>query len=92
MMMQSSISMKAKFQIDLFERQKSIRKESFDILNNTHSLLLSLYTGFGKTKYAIYLACKIGIKTLITCHRSRLILQWVDSIIRACGKKPRYNW
>jgi len=86
---QADSFMKAKFRIELFERQKSIRQESFDILNKTRSLLLSLYTGFGKTKYAIYLACKIGYKTVITCHRSRLILQWVDSIIQACGKKTK---
>jgi superfamily II DNA or RNA helicase len=84
-----ALSMKAKFQIELFERQKSIRKESLEILNETRSLLLSLYTGFGKTKYAIYLAYKIGYKTVITCHRSRLILQWVDSIIQACGKETK---
>lgn len=81
--------MGAKFQIELFERQKSIRKESLDILNNTRSLLLSLYTGFGKTKFAIYLACKIGYRTLITCHRSRLVLQWVESISQACGKNVK---
>lgn len=81
--------MKAKFRMELFERQKSIRQESFDILNRTHSLLLSLYTGFGKTNYAIYASCKIGNKTLITCHRSRLVLQWVDSITRACGKETK---
>lgn len=68
------------FQGELLDRQKEIRDETFDILNRTHSVLLCLHTGFGKTIYALYLASKIGLKTVILCHRSIIIDQWVKAI------------
>lgn len=82
---QDAPKMKSKFMIKLFDRQKTIRDETFEILNDTHSILISLWTGFGKSLYSLYVACKIGYKTTIVCHRVRLITQWKESIIRACG-------
>lgn len=79
-------TMNCKFQLQLFDRQKRIRDETLSILNENRSIILSLRTGWGKTFYAIYLACKIGYKTLIICHRLQLINQWIDSIKRACGE------
>lgn len=78
--------MTATFNIPLFDRQQEIKKETLSILNETRSIVLSLFTGFGKTTYSIYLACKIGLKTLIYCHRIILIDQWRQSIIKACGE------
>ena len=66
--------------INLLPRQLEIREETLNILNNSKSLLLSLYTGFGKTIFAIYLLFKIKLKTIILCHRNIIIKQWVDSI------------
>jgi superfamily II DNA or RNA helicase len=80
---------KAKFGIPLFDRQKEIREETLEILNDTHSIIISLAPGWGKTLYSIYLACKIGLKTLIYCHRVVLVDQWKKSIIKACGKSIR---
>lgn len=78
--------MDTSFKLELFDRQKSIKAETFKILNETRSIVLSLFTGWGKTLYSIYLACKIGLKTIIFCHRAILIKQWESSIIKACGK------
>jgi superfamily II DNA or RNA helicase len=77
--------MKCRFKLSLFERQKSIREETFAILNETRSIVLSLRCGWGKSLYGIYVACKIGYKTIVICHRIGLINQWIDSIKRACG-------
>lgn len=78
--------LKAKFGLKLFDRQMSLRDEIFNILNGTRSLVLALSTGFGKTLLAIYLACKIGYKTIFVAHRVVLLDQIYNSIIRACGK------
>ena len=76
----------ATFNILLFDRQKEIRDESLKILNETRSIVLSLFTGWGKTMFAIYLACKIKLKTVIFAHRIIIIDQWKTSIIKACGE------
>jgi superfamily II DNA or RNA helicase len=74
--------MKADFTFEgsLLPRQKEIRDEVFEILNRTQSILLSLYTGFGKTIFAIYIASKINLKTVVLCHRKIIMDQWLDSI------------
>lgn len=70
-----------KISIELNEIQKSIEHESLQILQSQHSLLLSLFTGAGKTYFAIYLATKLGYKTTaVLCHRNILIKQWRESI------------
>jgi superfamily II DNA or RNA helicase len=68
------------FNGSLLERQKLIRDDVFSILNRTHSILLCLHTGFGKTIFALYLASKIKMKTLVLCHRKIIIDQWVQAI------------
>jgi superfamily II DNA or RNA helicase len=42
--------------------------------------IISLYCGGGKTTLALYLACKLNIKTLIIVHKSFLQDQWYDRI------------
>lgn len=73
-----------KFVIQLNEIQKEIRAETFDILNRTNCILISLATGQGKTITAIYLATKIKFKTMILSHRINIIEQWDYSIKKAC--------
>ena len=80
---------KSKFQLELFDRQKEIRPEIFDILNQERSIILSLFTGYGKTLMAIYIACKIGLKTLVIDHRVVLTDQWENSIQKACGNTAK---
>ena len=64
----------------LLPRQLNIREEIIEILNRTHSVVLSLHTGFGKTVMALYFASKISYKTIILCHRKIIIDQWISSI------------
>lgn len=72
------------FDGNLLERQKLIRNDIFSILNRTKSILLCLHTGFGKTIFAIYLASKIGMKTLILCHRKIIMDQWINAVKKYC--------
>jgi superfamily II DNA or RNA helicase len=69
----------------LLSRQEDIKEEVLDILEGQRSLILSLYCGFGKTIFSIYLASQLvkkmgGAKVGVCCHRLVLIEQWVHSI------------
>jgi superfamily II DNA or RNA helicase len=76
------MSPEAKFKVPLFDRQKDIRDETLSILNQSRSIVLSLFTGFGKTCFALYLACKIGLKTVIYAHRLIIVDQWGRAIAK----------
>ncbi len=69
-----------KFTGQLREEQKEIKTEAIQHLNKYGSTIISAYCGFGKTITSIYIATKIGLKTLIVCHRIVLINQWKESI------------
>lgn len=42
--------------------------------------ILSLPTGFGKTTVGLYVACQLGLKTLVVAHKEFLIDQWIERI------------
>jgi superfamily II DNA or RNA helicase len=65
-------------------KQKKVVNESIKYLNKSGNVILSLYTGFGKSISAIYLAHKIKLKTIILLHRVVLINQWESTIKRFC--------
>lgn len=73
-----------KFTGNLRPHQKQVKDEAIKILNQTSSVILSLYPGYGKTCMSIYLASKIGMKTCIIVHRINLIDQWKESIDNFC--------
>ena len=72
------------FPFKLRPYQEDIKLEALDILNRTHSLILSLYTGSGKTFFSLYLSHKIGLITAISVNRIGLIEQWIKSIKQFC--------
>ena len=61
--------MNVKFEGVLREEQKEIRKESISSLSKTGSVVISLYTGGGKSITALALACHIKLKTLIIVNK-----------------------
>lgn len=71
-----------RFNTTLRSTQKDIKDDCISALNKHGSILISLYPGAGKTCLAIYLSSKIGLKTLIICHRIILIEQWIKAIER----------
>jgi superfamily II DNA or RNA helicase len=62
--------------------QREIKDECISQLNRKGCVLISLYPGAGKTCLSIFLASRIGLKTLIVCHRLVLIEQWQAAINR----------
>jgi superfamily II DNA or RNA helicase len=70
----------------LREPQKEVKSEAIAILNEEGSVIIAAACGFGKTSIAIYLACKLRMKTLILCHRVVLINQWKEAIAKFCPK------
>jgi len=77
-------SMNLDFGGDLREEQEKVREEAINVLSKNGSIILSLYTGFGKTCLAINLACKIKLKTLIIVNKIVLLKQWEESILKFC--------
>ena len=77
-------SMNVNFEGTLRDEQKEIKKEAIDILNKNGSIILSMYTGCGKTITSINIACTIKLKTLIIVNKIVLLKQWKDSILNFC--------
>ena len=73
-----------KFPFKLRYIHEEIKPEAIEILNRTHSLLLKLYTGCGKTFFALYLSYKMKLITAISVKGIKLIEQWIDSIKKFC--------
>lgn len=73
-----------KFVGKLNDKQELVKKEIFDILNETKSIILSFHVGYGKTIYAIYLLSKLKYKSIIILNRINLIDQWKLSIKKFC--------
>ena len=67
---------------DLLPRQLEIKENTLEILGRTGSVVLCLHTGFGKTIFTIYLLSRLGLKTIILCHRGIIMQQWLDSLAR----------
>lgn len=76
--------MKIKFEGSLREEQEKIKQEAIKQMNVTGSVIISLYTGGGKTITSINLACSIKLKTLVIVNKVVLINQWEDSLKKFC--------
>lgn len=61
-------------------RQPEAVAASLDALKNQGGGILSLPTGYGKTTVALYLACQMGLKTLVVTHKEFLMDQWIERI------------
>ena len=73
-----------KFIGKLNDKQLLVKKEIFDILNETRSIILSFHVGYGKTIYCIYLLSKLKYKSIIILNRINLIQQWKSAIKKFC--------
>ena len=69
------------YQVDAIE---TIHKE----LTINDSCLACLYTGWGKTFAALYIASLLGVKTLILVNKETLLEQWKEQIIKFLGITP----
>lgn len=64
----------------LREKQIQVKKEAISILNKNGSIILALYTGFGKTALSLYLASIIGLKTVYINNNLAIINQIAESV------------
>jgi len=71
---------KMKFKGRLREYQQEIIEKSMETFKTKGGGILSLACGMGKTVIAIYLACKLGLKTLVLVHKTFLQNQWYERI------------
>jgi superfamily II DNA or RNA helicase len=76
----SSIS--SRFTTTLRSVQEEIKDQCIAYLNRHGCVLISLYPGAGKTCLSIFLASRIGLKTVFVCHRIVLIEQWIKALER----------
>lgn len=73
-----------RFEGELREYQKEVKQQAVSILKRQGSCVLSLHVGWGKSVFAIYLAHKLGFKTLIIVNRLMLAKQWKELIGKMC--------
>jgi superfamily II DNA or RNA helicase len=91
--------MSINFEATLRDEQKIIKDEAISSLNKSGCVLISCYTGFGKSILAINLAYTIKLKTLVIVNKLVLIKQWEESILNFCPNakvqkvtaKTKYN-
>ena len=66
------------FTQSLRDIQTSVTEKCIMYMKKHGGGLLSVPCGFGKTVCALYIAHRIGLKTLVVVHKSFLIKQWID--------------
>lgn len=72
-------------QIYNFEYQPSTQSEYYGFsLDGNKRFLLGDFTVTHNTALSTYLSSKIGLKTMVLCHRIVLIKQWQESFNRFC--------
>ena len=64
--------------------QAEVKGEIIRLLNETGSVKLAFYPGFGKTSLSVFLASKIGLRVAVITHRIVLMEQWKKSFERFC--------
>lgn len=63
------------------------KNQALDFLNKRGNCILSLYTGYGKTKLSIYLSIKLGLKTIFICKNVTILSQIKSAIEEMCDAK-----
>jgi superfamily II DNA or RNA helicase len=76
--------MEVEFEGTLRPPQTVVKKEALEFLSRKGSVIISAYTGFGKSIGAISLACCIGFDVLIIVNKIVLMKQWEASIMKFC--------
>lgn len=68
--------------------QSGIIKDIHSEIIKNESCIACLYTGWGKTFAALYIASLLGVKTLILVNKETLLEQWKEQIIKFLGIEP----
>jgi len=75
-------TMSRSFHGSLREEQKNCRDQALSLLQSHKSVMLSCFTGFGKTVTAINMSSKIKLKTFIVVPKRPLLGQWEAEILK----------
>jgi hypothetical protein len=67
--------------------QDVVFKKAMKRLEKYHTVFISCFTGFGKTKEAIYLLLTLGYKAGILCHNDTIKGQWKDELAESADVK-----
>lgn len=76
------------FEGELRDQQKIISGKALQTLSESGSVIVSAFTGAGKTVTSLQIACVLGKKTLIMTNKKMLISQWEESINKFCPSMP----
>tara|TARA_B100000902_G_scaffold382607_1_gene420450 strand:+ start:1906 stop:3222 length:1317 start_codon:yes stop_codon:yes gene_type:complete len=68
--------------------QSDVIKDIHTEIIKNESCIACLYTGWGKTFAALYIASLLGVKTLILVNKETLLEQWKEQIIKFLGIEP----
>ena len=81
---ENKVSLKFNEEFQPKEHQIPIINKALDEYEKNKHLRVTIKasTGFGKTFSALYIAHKLGLKTLIICHNETLFKQWHESILK----------
>lgn len=83
----------SRFEGQLREDQEKVCKRALGALqSHSRGTVIHLNTGMGKTVCALWLATRIGQKTLILVHKSFLMQQWADRIRQFCGSDTKIGY
>ena len=77
---QIGIPVELNFKNTLREYQVDTCNKILNHLKKHGSGLASIYTGWGKTAAALWIAAQLGVKTLIIVHTDNLLEQWKERI------------
>jgi superfamily II DNA or RNA helicase len=68
------------FPLKLKPKQEPIAEAFLKVANETGGGIISVPCGYGKTVIGLYLASKLGVKTLVVVHKEFLVNQWTERI------------
>ena len=70
--------------LTLRDYQKPIVSRVLQVLQTSHGAMMTCYCGFGKTNCAIWLMAQLKLKTLVIVHKTFLMSQFCEALIRLC--------
>lgn len=73
-----------------YRDQDVVVRDAITKLHRDHTVFLACPPGFGKTSCGNYLACNLGLKTLVLCHISKVNQQWIEEFQEFSTAKVQY--
>jgi hypothetical protein len=68
------------FKADLWDNQEKVIKKALSHINEHRTVIMSAYTGAGKTRMSAYIACHLKLLTMIVIVNKTLLDQWINDL------------